>query len=271
MSSKESGLSAAFALIALVLSLSTEAATWVPIQGNVRLADGTPVCAMVLANGEYMFSCDGTGAYRLNVPLDSNGDITLHAFADGFAPFSVTTGPGTFPYTVQMNTATQGSPEIVIGYGGARCVNSSSVNVYGIMMNDAGTALCGMVLANGHYVFSCDANNPGAFEFSAPLDPKDEVTVQAFADGFQPYKLTYDATPCTQLPAGSGSTGSTGSGGGTGSTGSSTGECETQCVTYYQQLMGDCDSDPSQFPDYESCKQNYLNLLYQCPDTCAGQ
>jgi len=51
----------------------TQAETWVPIQGNVRLANGTAICAMVLANGQYIFSCDGAGTYSLDVPLDDNG------------------------------------------------------------------------------------------------------------------------------------------------------------------------------------------------------
>ena len=46
----------------------------------------TPVCAMVLANGQYMFSCDGAGNYALNVPLDHNGQVKLQVYADGFAP-----------------------------------------------------------------------------------------------------------------------------------------------------------------------------------------
>jgi hypothetical protein len=46
----------------------------------------TLICAMVLANGKHMFSCDGSGSYALNVPLDSNGQFKLQVYADGFAP-----------------------------------------------------------------------------------------------------------------------------------------------------------------------------------------
>lgn len=66
-------------------------ATWVPIQGNVRLVDGTPICAMVLANDQYMFSCgDSQGRYDLTVPADGNGTVTVFGFADGFQPYSDT-------------------------------------------------------------------------------------------------------------------------------------------------------------------------------------
>jgi hypothetical protein len=63
------------------------AGTWVDVSGAVYLQDTlTPVCAMVLANGQHMFSCDGTGSYALNIPLDTNGQFKLQVYADGFAP-----------------------------------------------------------------------------------------------------------------------------------------------------------------------------------------
>jgi hypothetical protein len=59
----------------------------IDISGRVLLQDTqTPICAMVLANGQFMFSCDGTGSYALNIPLDSNGQFKLQIYADGFAP-----------------------------------------------------------------------------------------------------------------------------------------------------------------------------------------
>ena len=96
----------AFLAVSVLLApLSANGQTWVPAYGNVQLADGTPLCAMVLANGQYMFSCDGTGAFDLDVPLDENGQITLFSFADGFAPFRTTLGPSSFPSTVFMEPA----------------------------------------------------------------------------------------------------------------------------------------------------------------------
>ena len=46
----------------------------------------TPVCALVLANGQHTFSCDGTGHYALNIPLNHNGQFKLQVYADAFAP-----------------------------------------------------------------------------------------------------------------------------------------------------------------------------------------
>ena len=59
----------------------------IDISGAVLLQDTqTPICAMVLANGQFMFSCDGSGKYALNIPLDTNGQFKLQVYADGFAP-----------------------------------------------------------------------------------------------------------------------------------------------------------------------------------------
>ena len=63
------------------------AGKWINISGTVLLQDTqTPICAMVLANGQSMFSCDGEGRYALNIPLDVNGQFKLQVYADGFAP-----------------------------------------------------------------------------------------------------------------------------------------------------------------------------------------
>ena len=59
---------------------------WIDIAGSVSL-EGTPLCAMVLVNGQYMFSCDPDGEYQLTVPLDPNGEITLFTFVDGLQPY----------------------------------------------------------------------------------------------------------------------------------------------------------------------------------------
>ncbi len=60
---------------------------WAKISGRVRNNEGTPLCAMVLANGQQMFTCNQDGAYELEVPLDSNGNITLFGFCDGMLPY----------------------------------------------------------------------------------------------------------------------------------------------------------------------------------------
>jgi hypothetical protein len=63
------------------------AGKWIYISGKVlQQFSQIPVCAMVLANGQYIFSCDGTGSYILKIPLDTNGQFKLQVYAHGFAP-----------------------------------------------------------------------------------------------------------------------------------------------------------------------------------------
>lgn len=57
------------------------------ISGRVLLqSTDTPLCALVLANGTHMFSCDESGEYSLDFPLDQNGQYKLQVYANGFAP-----------------------------------------------------------------------------------------------------------------------------------------------------------------------------------------
>ena len=59
----------------------------IDVSGTVLLQNTqTAVCAMVLGNGQFGFTCDGTGTYSANIPLDNNGQYKLQVYADGFAP-----------------------------------------------------------------------------------------------------------------------------------------------------------------------------------------
>ena len=62
----------------------------VTVRGSVLVQNTTEaVCAMVLANGQYRFSCGGAGAFEFDVPLDANGQVKMQVYADGFAPYIV--------------------------------------------------------------------------------------------------------------------------------------------------------------------------------------
>jgi hypothetical protein len=175
--------------------VSVESAPYTAIEGDVATANGTPICAMVLANGQYMFSCDGTGAYNLSVPLDANGQITLFAFADGFAPFSVTVGPDGFPRTVEMRTAAPNSPRIAMAHAVACAGTSNWVHIAGTIESYGSQPLCAMVLANGQQMFSCDTSL-GKYDLTVPADENGNITLFGFADGFQPYRETFVAPSC---------------------------------------------------------------------------
>ena len=78
------------------------------ISGQVLMQNSqTPICAMVMANGQKMFSCDGTGSYALNIPLDNNGRFKLQVYADGFAPTIQTFDEFQVTNDVRMARATE--------------------------------------------------------------------------------------------------------------------------------------------------------------------
>lgn len=172
--------------------------TWITISGSVRSdAADTPVCAMVLANGQDVFSCDGTGAYSLTVPLDANGDVTLFGFADGFAPYRVILAPQSPANTMQirMQTASADSPRIAL----MRTITCSGtprwVHITGSVLSDGGQPVCALVLANGQEMFSC-GGDLGRYDLTVPVDPDGRVTIFGFADGFQPYRDTFGSAGC---------------------------------------------------------------------------
>ncbi len=58
--------------------------------------EGAPLCALVLANGQFMFTCGDPlpkGDFDLTVPLDGYGQITLFGFSAGLLPFQQTFSP----------------------------------------------------------------------------------------------------------------------------------------------------------------------------------
>ncbi|QTA80582.1 Peptidase, C1A family [Desulfonema limicola] len=161
------------------------AAEWVKISGTVSY-NGTPLCAMVLANGQYIFSCAGDGGYELNVPLDSNGEITLFAFCDGLAPFKkVLNSLQAKDFEISMSPDLSGNHISVTA--DLTPSNSGRVKISGTVSYN-GTPLCAMVLANGQYMFSCAGD--GKYELEVPLDTYGKVTLFSFCDGLQPFKKT---------------------------------------------------------------------------------
>ncbi len=163
---------------------------WVKINGTVFMENETPLCAMLLANGQYTFSCQGDGKYEMSVPLNESGEITLFGFCDGFAPFKETFKPEQAEnFIVNMIPASSDSVEMTVTVTQyiKTAENSDKVKISGkVLYND--TPLCAMVLANGQYDFSC--GDSGEYELEVPLNDDGEVILFGFCDGFQPYKET---------------------------------------------------------------------------------
>jgi enterochelin esterase-like enzyme len=95
---------------------------WVDISGTIENGSGTPLCAMILANGQYTFTCEPMGAFELTAPPDSRDEILLYGFCSGFTPHKETIHyePGGNPAPVKtaitMDSASVGTTyNIVVG------------------------------------------------------------------------------------------------------------------------------------------------------------
>ena len=103
-------------------------AVWVTIQGTVRNDLGSLVCAMALANGQYMFTCNPLGSYTLTLPLNSNGQIDLQVFAAGHMPFRMKLPGNQGFYGVILEVAEDCSPPAEYCGNGFCGVNETYIN-----------------------------------------------------------------------------------------------------------------------------------------------
>jgi hypothetical protein len=164
----------------------------VNISGTVQTSDGKDICAMMLASGRFMFSCNPIGILSLNdLPREQNGTVKRQIYADGFFPKVdilmgstdedvVMTRSGTCP-----NYNTPSSPAFMPGSAGKR------INISGkILLQNSQTPICAMALANGQYMFTCDGT--GNYALNIPLDTNGQFKLQVYADGFAPITQRYD-------------------------------------------------------------------------------
>jgi hypothetical protein len=164
----------------------------VDLGGEVKTADGTGVCAMVLASGQYMFSCNPYGPYALNnLSREIDSSVKRQVYAHGFFPRADVL-PGTTYENVVMERA--GScpnynlpynPDTFPGSAGKRHSISGRV-----LLQSTDMPICAMVLANGTHMFSCDGSGRYSLEF--PLDNNGQFKLQVYADGFAPTVQSFD-------------------------------------------------------------------------------
>ncbi len=150
-----------------------------------------PVCALVLANGRSQFSCDGEGRFALqSIPLDSQDQVTLYSWADGFDPYKLVLTPASA--SEQVNVAMRVSP--CQGPDGGTTDQHSSlpkVNLSGrVSLAGTATPICALVLANGQSQFSCGGDGHYVLD-GVPTDGNGQVTLFAWAEGFFPYKAVF--------------------------------------------------------------------------------
>lgn len=165
----------------------------VSIGGNVTY-NGTAVTAMVLANGKYMFTSRGEGRFDLvDVPLDSNGRITLYAFCSGLSPYKTILDEAASDLDIQLTADNEASqPVVTIGTFKESESKAGWFDIAGTITNQNGIPLCAMVLANGQYMFTC-SNPTGEYALTVPVDSSGQVTIYGFCSGFLPFKEVIDA------------------------------------------------------------------------------
>ncbi len=182
---------------AWIADLTPPTTTPVDLSGTIKTPDGTDICAMVLASGQYTFSCNPPGVFSLaDLPRESDGTVKRQIYADGFFPkidilmvstddAVVLTRSGTCP-----NYNTPYDPGVYPGSAGNRISISGKV-----LLQDSQTPICAMVLANGQYMFSCDGS--GSYALNIPLDNNGQFKLQVYADGFAPETQTFDEFQAT--------------------------------------------------------------------------
>ena len=151
-----------------------------------------PVCAMALASGEFMFSCDPIGEFSLeNLPREADGSVVRQIYADGFFP-SVTTLTESGVETVTLDRAFNcpsynlpSNPDVIPASAGK--MHSIAGRV---LLQATDTPICALVLVNGEYMFSCDEEGTYSLEF--PLDANGQYKLQVYADGFAPAVQTFN-------------------------------------------------------------------------------
>jgi len=184
---------------AVIEALATSNTTATPLSGDpvdltgtVQDAAGTGLCAMVLASGQFTFSCNPNGPFSLtDLPREPDGTVKRQVYADGFFP------------GIDVLTESVDEPVIMAAAGSCPDYNPPSnagvfpdsagkrIDVSGsVLLQDTQTPLCALVLANGQYMFSCDGS--GSYALNIPLDDNGQFKLQVYADGFAPTILSFD-------------------------------------------------------------------------------
>ena len=164
----------------------------VDLAGTVKDEGGTSLCALVLASGEFMFSCNPPGVFSLtDLPREDDGTVKRQIYADGF-----------FPKIDRLNRS---SVDVVVMTQSGACPSYNTpydtgvfpestgkwIDISGtVLLQDTQTPICAIVLANGQFMFSCDGS--GSYMLNIPLDANGQFKLQVYADGFAPTIQRFD-------------------------------------------------------------------------------
>jgi len=165
----------------------------VDLTGTVQDTGGTPLCSMVLASGQFMFTCNPNGPFSLlDLPRETNDTVKRQVYVDGFFPvIDVLTGSSTDETVIMTRSGT--CPNYNTPYEAGVFPGSAGkrIGISGtILLQDTTTPVCAMVLANGQFMFSCDGS--GNYALNIPLDNNGQFKLQVYADGFAPNIQRFD-------------------------------------------------------------------------------
>jgi PKD repeat protein len=164
----------------------------VDLSGTVTDTGGTPLCSLVLASGQFMFTCNPNGPFSLrDLPRENDGSVKRQVYVDGFFP-NVETLLSSVDETVTMTRANNcpdynsfPDPGTFPESAGKRIDVSGTV-----LLQDTQTPVCAMVLGNGQFGFTCDST--GSYAANIPLDANGQYKLQVYADGFAPTIQHFD-------------------------------------------------------------------------------
>jgi len=173
-------------------TINTTSSTLVDLSGTIKTVSGTDICAMALASGQFMFSCNPAGVFSLtDLPRKNDCTVKRQIYADGFFP-KIDILPGSTDEVARMTRSgtcpsynTPYELSVFPGSAGKRIDISGT-----ILLQDTQTPICAMVLANGQFMFSC--NGTGSYALNVPLDINGQFKLQVYADGFAPTIQTFD-------------------------------------------------------------------------------
>ena len=164
----------------------------VDLDGRIETTGGTPLCAMVLASGRFMFSCSPVGVFSLaGLPRENSGTVKRQVYADGFFP-KIDVLPDSVNETLVMTrSGTCPNYNLPTAPGFFPDAAGRRINIAGrVLLQDSQTPVCAMVLANGQFMFTCDGT--GSYALNIPLDNNGQFKLQVYADGFAPVIQRFD-------------------------------------------------------------------------------
>lgn len=164
----------------------------VDLGGRVQTADGSDVCALVLASGDFTFSCDPIGVFSLGqLTREKDGTVKRQVYAEGFFPRADTLyGPTSETVILERSGV---CPDYNNPYSASENPESSGRR-HGIsgrvLVQATDTPVCALVIANGEHMFSCD--DTGSYALDIPLDSKGQYKLQVYAEGHAPAVEVFD-------------------------------------------------------------------------------